>query len=512
MSTMWKPLGILAVVTTFGGLAPVAVAQTAPTPTFTKDIAAIFQEKCEACHRPDSIAPMSLVTYEEARPWARSIKARVAARQMPPWHIDKTIGIQEFKNDRSLSDERDRHDRSLGRRGRAEGRPEGHAAAEGVAERAGLELRRSCSARPTRPDHQVRRRGRRRPARTTRGGSRSSRPGSPSRAGCARSRSGPAPSRAARSPITRSPACSRKRPTRSRPTPSIPNGNPLPGTFMEWAVGKQGEMMRPNSGKLMLPGSKIVWDIHYSNGGEDITDQARARHLLLPEGPGAEVPPGAAPDGRDQRRRRRHPAEHGEGHRGLLRDARAGASRASSRTCTCAARRCRWKRILPNGQTQVLSHVADFNFNWHNSYVYADDAAPLLPKGTILKVTAWHDNTAAKKSQPRSERLGGLRRSHRGRNGARVGERHLHERRRLPRRGQGSSRGAGPGHTPAAVTPAGPCAGSRGNTAASPRANIFASVRSYASARFSSSSCVRRTGRSHAHRHVRGVCGWSLRR
>ena len=54
--------------------------------------------------------------------------------------------------------------------------------------------------------------------------------------------------------------------------PHDANGNPLPGTFMEWAVGKQGEMMRPNSGKLMLPGSKIVWDIHYSNGGEDITD------------------------------------------------------------------------------------------------------------------------------------------------------------------------------------------------------------------------------------------------
>src|SRR5205085_10663930 len=74
-------------------------------PTFTKDIAPIFQEKCEACHRPDSIAPMSLVTYEEARPWARSIKTRVSDRQMPPWNIDKGIGIQEFKNDRSLSDE-----------------------------------------------------------------------------------------------------------------------------------------------------------------------------------------------------------------------------------------------------------------------------------------------------------------------------------------------------------------------------------------------------------------------
>ena len=82
-----------------------ALAQTPAPPTFSKDIAPIFQEKCEACHRPDSIAPMSLQTYEEARPWARSIKARVADRQMPPWHLDKNVGIQKFKNDRSLNDD-----------------------------------------------------------------------------------------------------------------------------------------------------------------------------------------------------------------------------------------------------------------------------------------------------------------------------------------------------------------------------------------------------------------------
>jgi hypothetical protein len=56
--------------------------------------------------------------------------------------------------------------------------------------------------------------------------------------------------------------------------------------------------------------------------------------------------------------------------------------------------------ILPTGQKQVISHVKDFNFNWHNTYVYADDVAPLLPKGTILKITAWHDNTAANKNNP----------------------------------------------------------------------------------------------------------------
>src|SRR5947207_1461112 len=73
--------------------------------TFAKDIAPIFQEKCEACHRKGSMAPMALITYEETRPWAKAIRERVITRQMPPWHLDKTVGIQQFQNDRSLSDE-----------------------------------------------------------------------------------------------------------------------------------------------------------------------------------------------------------------------------------------------------------------------------------------------------------------------------------------------------------------------------------------------------------------------
>src|SRR5438093_10979772 len=93
----------IAAVLLYAGTASAADAVKAPT--FTKDVAPILQAKCETCHRTDSMAPMSLATYQEARPWAKSIKARVSARQMPPWHIDKNVGIQEFKNDRSLSDQ-----------------------------------------------------------------------------------------------------------------------------------------------------------------------------------------------------------------------------------------------------------------------------------------------------------------------------------------------------------------------------------------------------------------------
>src|SRR5439155_24481725 len=73
--------------------------------TFTRDVAPILQNRCQVCHRPNTFAPMSLVTYEEARPWAKSIKQKVLAREMPPWFIDKNIGVQHFSNDASLTDQ-----------------------------------------------------------------------------------------------------------------------------------------------------------------------------------------------------------------------------------------------------------------------------------------------------------------------------------------------------------------------------------------------------------------------
>jgi len=86
-----------------------APATTTGEVTFTKDIAPILQRSCQDCHRPDSVAPMSLLTYEDARPWARSMRTRTALRNrrgaMPPFFVERNLGIQKFKNDPSLSDE-----------------------------------------------------------------------------------------------------------------------------------------------------------------------------------------------------------------------------------------------------------------------------------------------------------------------------------------------------------------------------------------------------------------------
>jgi hypothetical protein len=80
---------------------PVAAQRPAAVPTFTKDVAPIFYEKCVMCHRPGEVAPMSLLTFEAARPWARAIKNKVVARQMPPWYADPQFG--HFLNDPSLT-------------------------------------------------------------------------------------------------------------------------------------------------------------------------------------------------------------------------------------------------------------------------------------------------------------------------------------------------------------------------------------------------------------------------
>jgi hypothetical protein len=63
-------------------------------PTFSRDVAPILQRSCQHCHQPTGIGPMSLLTYSDVRPWARSIKDRVERRLMPPWHLDTTVGIQ----------------------------------------------------------------------------------------------------------------------------------------------------------------------------------------------------------------------------------------------------------------------------------------------------------------------------------------------------------------------------------------------------------------------------------
>ena len=394
-----KSLGMFVLV--FGVWAVPAGAAEEAAPTFTKDVAPIFQAKCEACHRPGSIAPMSLVTYQEARPWARSIKDRVAARQMPPWHVDRTVGIQAFKNDRSLTDaEIDTVVRWVDA-GALRGNPADAPAAVDWPDESKWYFAEQFDGPP---DLIVE------SAPFTMAAEANDAWWKP------RSPTGLTEDRWARAiEIRPGTVAGRKithhaiaRLVQEEVDPAIRRANAAnaangidrsrtAGTFMEWAVGKQGEIMRPGAGKLMLADSEIQWDIHYSAAGEEITDSAQLGVYLYPKDQtpehrqvlhimgagGVDIPPNSV--------------AVTEGFFPLQRGARIESYQPHMHL---RGKAMSMEAILPNGRRRLLSHVGDFNFNWHNSYVYADDSAPLLPKGTLIKVTAWHDNTAANRANP----------------------------------------------------------------------------------------------------------------
>jgi hypothetical protein len=364
-----------------------------PAPTFTKDVAPIFQEKCEACHRPDSMAPMSLVTYDEARPWVKSIRARVAAREMPPWHIDSTVGIQHFKNDRSLSDGQ------IGTivRWVDAGAPRGDPRdmpppiqwpAESVWNFAKL------LGGP--PDLTIRSEPFTMPAEAQ---DKWWKPVVPT---------GLTEPRWVRAIEIRPLTVKGRRIVHHSmaylsqdEASSGLNDSPVgPGVFMEWSVGKQGELMRPDTGKLMLPGSTIQFEVHLHAVGEEISDSVELGIYFYPKG---------------QEPKYRQVLGALMASNGLVLDLPPNAVTVSQNFSVMKmagrvenfqphmhlrGKAMSMEAILPDGTTQMLSFVRNFTFFWMNNYIYADDAAPLLPKGTVLRITAWHDNTVANRHNP----------------------------------------------------------------------------------------------------------------
>jgi len=369
-----------------------AIAADAPkTPTFAKDIAPIFQERCEACHRTDSMAPMSLKTYAEARPWLRSIKARVAARQMPPWHIDRTVGIQKFKNDRSLSDEQIDTIVRWVDAGAPQGDPKDMPAPKQWPEDQGWNFAALFGQKE--PDMIVNSYEFTMPAQSQDAWDKRTTP------------TGITEPRWVRAIEIRPKTLKGRRITHhaiaylEQDEPGVTPVFGLPTPFMEWAVGKQGEMLRADTGKLLLPGSKFHWDIHYSQAGEEITSSVEMGIYFHPKGqePKYRDTLALVPAALGTMDIRPNTVSMAEGFTVLREAARIESFQPHMHL---RGKAMQLSAVLPTGQVQVLSFVNDFNFSWMTTYQYADDVAPLLPKGTILKVTSWHDNTAAKKSNP----------------------------------------------------------------------------------------------------------------
>jgi hypothetical protein len=370
-----------------------AFAADAPV-TFAKDVAPIFQEKCETCHRAGQGAPMSLSTYEEARPWARSIKQKVATHNMPPWHLDKTVGIQEFQNDRSLTDAQvativkwvdagaplgDKKDLPAAKVWPDES---GWMYAKVIGQEPDLVIKsepytvkavnqdewwKPVSDIPLTEERWVR--------------AVEMRPGT-----------------VAGRKITHHALAQLEQVETSDDAAAAAGG---PGLLMEWAIGKNYDAYRDGSGKLLLPGSKIRWDIHYHSVGEDIRDHVELAIYLYPAGY------------KPEHRTRLQNFSAFKSNQDLDIAPNTISQTQGFHVLKSAARlenfqphmhlrgkAMSMEAILPDGEVRMLSYVDHFNFNWMNTYQYTDQSAPVLPKGTILRITAYYDNTAGNKDNP----------------------------------------------------------------------------------------------------------------
>jgi hypothetical protein len=383
-----------------------AAAQTPAAPTFTKDVAPIFRAKCEACHRTDGMAPMSLATHEEARPWARSIRERVATRQMPPWHIDRTVGIQRFKNDRSLSDEQVETIMSWVAAGAPKGDPKDMPPAiEWPDESKAWQL----AAKYGDPDLIVKSPDYTMPAVATDAWWRPSTPTGLTEPRWVRAIEIRPSSVKARKITHHALAFLRQSEAEHKEAGSVAPAIQGDGLFMEWAVGKNGDEMRPNSGRLMLPGSSITWEMHYHAVGEEITSHTELAVWFYPKGQEPKhrqvlglyntfsAPPGVAVANAQPLDIPPNAVTTTENFVTLRQNARIENFQAHMHL---RGKGMSMEAMYPDGRRETLSQVSDFNFNWHNMYIYADDAAPLLPKGTILHFIAWYDNTKNNKSNP----------------------------------------------------------------------------------------------------------------
>jgi hypothetical protein len=392
-------------------LVPGSVFAQADQVTFARDVAPILQAKCQNCHEPGSIAPMSLMTYEDVRPWARSIRDRVSRRQMPPWHIDRGIGVQRFKNDMSLTDEQIATivawvDQGAPRGNLADmpaprppatalywqGERDGYGPPDLVIKSGEQTMPanhqdswwRPMSDIPITEPRWVRMveiRPSNLEGRKILHHSIAYHVLSPENFEAINVGVG---NRAGAATVSPQDTVNRR--------PQL----------MEWAIGKGYDRYMDGTGKLILPGEKISWDNHIHAAAEDVTSGSEIGLWLYPKGEepkkrtylvgftglkngpqGLDIPP--------------NQVAYTEGFTVLRENTIITNFQPHFHL---RGKAMQVEAILPNGRHEIISSVSNFNFNWMTNYIFADDAAPAFPKGTIIHVTAWYDNTSNNKDNP----------------------------------------------------------------------------------------------------------------
>ena len=411
-----------------GAQAPKPPSTTAPTasatPTFAKEVAPIFYENCTNCHRPGEIAPMSLLTFKDARPWAKAIAAQVSKGTMPPWHADPAHG--EFLNDRRL---RQAEKDTLVKWANA-GAPEGKASdlpaaptyatewtigqpdavfamsedypipAEGTIAYQYFEVPtnltedkwiQAMEVRAGNPSvlHHVIVYARTPPPAA---------PAAPPAAATTTAQAGPRPA-----PVFIFKPGTGIPPGQSGGTPNPdakpgPNDRPAPRrmgpTIGGFAPGQFMRVYQEGTAMKLPAGSTLILQSHYTANGKATTDRTRIAVKYAKSRPQTEVRFGSLINGGFT-----IPAgapEH-----------RVDAEMTLGQDVTMWSmlphthvRGVRWtyEAIYPDGRKETILSVPKYDFNWQTDYVFKQ---PLkLPKGTTLHATAWYDNSKNNKSNP----------------------------------------------------------------------------------------------------------------
>lgn len=382
----------------FAGLviSATATAQPADAPTFARDVAPILQQKCQTCHNPGGIGPMSLMTYEQVRPWAPLIKDRVVQRIMPPWHIDKTTGIQQFKNDVSLSDEQIATIASWVDGGAPLGNPEDLPPPIEISGGAEWQLLEQLGP----PDLVIKSA----PYDVVANGQDQWWEPNVRFEGMEKERWLRAAEFKPSFPLG-------KKVVHHGHAVLVPEGERRQIALARYGVGKSWEIYTEGTGMRVPANGTIAWNLHYFPVGEQATaDVVEVGLWFYPEGQVPELETiGEAMfrvDGGDDMARGQDilipPNSYQvlEGTHVLQSPAVIHSYRPHlhmrGKVMTMEA-------IFPDGRKEVLSQVNKYNHNWQIAYIYADEAKPLLPKGTVLQFTTVFDNTANNPINPDPE-------------------------------------------------------------------------------------------------------------
>lgn len=375
--------------------ATVVTAQKAQTPstpaTFTKDVAPILYRDCIRCHRPGEIAPMSLLTYTDARPWARSIKERVSKREMPPWFLDRNIGIQKYKNDPSLTDAEIDTIVKWVDAGAPQGNP---------VDLPSLPPQEEISTwRIGTPDLIVRYPDFKMPAI------------GPDLYGQLTTSFGLKEDRYIKAIQSRVVDADSRKVVHHALSYAIEPGDEGTmgddsgggsGQFLvEYASGKNATFYESDAGLLLKAGQNARVDYHFHSIGQEVNVKLELGLVLYPKGYVPKHIQWSKQLGQEGAPDLDIPANT------IVR--RDGYTRLNS-----AAHITAWQPHMHiRGKYQCLEFIypgepvrtetitcARWNYNWHTIYNYDDDVAPIVPAGTLLHVTSWYDNTTGNRYNP----------------------------------------------------------------------------------------------------------------